>query len=39
MKVVSYWFQQCLVYANMLSAEALNEIWPFGHLSSYLFRS
>ena len=24
---------------NMLSAEALHERWPFGHLSSYLFRS
>ena len=24
---------------NMLSAETLHERWPFGHLSSYLFRS
>ena len=39
MKLVPFLSQQCLVPANMLSAEALNEIWPLGHLSSYLFRS
>ena len=39
MKVVPCWSQQCLVPVNMLSSEPLHEKWPFGHLSSYLFRS
>ena len=30
---------QCLEPVNMLSAEALHERWPFGHLISYLFRN
>ena len=39
MKLVPSLSQQSLGPVNMLSAEALNERWPFGHLSSYLFRS
>ena len=31
--------QQCLGPINTFSAEALHERWPFGHLSSYVFRS
>ena len=33
------WPQQCLVPVNMLPSEALHERWPFGHLSSYMFRN
>ena len=39
MKPVPCGSRQCLGPVNMLSAEALHERWPFGHLSSYLFRS
>ena len=39
MKLVRCLSEQCLGLVNMLSAEALHERWPFGHLSSYLFRS
>ena len=39
MKLVPRLSQQCLGHVNMLSAEALHERWPFGHLSSYLFRN
>ena len=42
-RVVSNWFRADLISVfgpvNMLSAEALYERWPIGHLSSYLFRS
>ena len=39
MNLVPCLSQQCLEPIKMLSAEALHESWPFGHLSSYLFRS
>ena len=39
MKLVACLSQQCFGPVNMFSAEALHEQWPFGHLSSYLFRS
>ena len=39
MKLVPFLTQQSLGLVNMLSAEALRETWPFGQLSSYLFRS
>ena len=32
MNLVPLWSQQCLGPANMLSSEALDERWPFGHL-------
>ena len=34
MKLVLCQSQHCLGPVNMLSAEALHERWPFGHLSS-----
>ena len=34
MKLVSLLFQQCFGPVNMLSAEALHERWPLGHLIS-----
>ena len=39
MKLVPYLSMHYFGPVNMFSAEALHERWPFGHLSSYLFRS
>ena len=39
MNLVWPWSQQGLGPVNMLSVEVLHERWPFGDLSSYLFRS
>ena len=38
MKLLPWLSERCVGLVNMLSAKALHERGPFGHLSSYLFR-